>query len=103
MVRNGDVLMSQLARRFSHFLNRAFAVASRGVHVQIALDVLAAHQIGQTMLLGSFDFTGILANFGRDKIQFELAVDLFFRARQRDARLSAWPTRTRSAYSPYRS
>jgi len=35
-----DVLMPQLARCFSHFLNRAFAVAGGGVHVQIAFDDL---------------------------------------------------------------
>ncbi len=80
MIGDGDIFVTQFARGFGHFLNGAFAVAGRRVHVEIALDVLAAHQVRQAVAFRGFDLTGVFADFRRDEVQLELGVDFFFRA-----------------------
>jgi len=65
-------------RGFRHFLNGALSIARRGMHVQIALDIFAAHQVRQAVLLGGFDLTRVFADFRRNEIQLELGVNFFF-------------------------
>src|SRR6266436_9395091 len=80
MVCDRNIVVAQLPRRFRHFLDGALTVAGSRVHVQIALDVLAANQVRQTVLLGRLDLSRVFANLRRNEIQFQLGVNFLFRA-----------------------
>ena len=80
MVRNRDVFVTQLARRFRHFFDGIFPVACCRVHLQIALDVLQRQQVRQLVLLRCRDFAGVFPQLGRDIVQLEPRVNLFFGA-----------------------
>ena len=78
MIRDGDVLVAQRARRFGHFFERGAAVGGGGVHVEVAANVALLHQLRQRMRLGQFDFAVVLAQLGRNPVEAQRAVDLFF-------------------------
>src|ERR1035438_2810552 len=50
VVRDGDVLVAECARRLGHFLQAGATIGFGGVHVQVALDVAGLHQFGQESL-----------------------------------------------------
>ena len=78
MVGDSDVLVAKLAGRFRHLFNRVLAVAGRAVHLQVALHVLQGNQLRQLMVFGGRNFAGILSQLGRDEIQLQFRINLFF-------------------------
>ena len=80
MVGDGDVLVAEFARRFSHLLDRVLSVAGRAVHLEVALHILQGHQMRQLVAFSGGDFPGVFAQLGRDEIQLQLRIDLFFGA-----------------------
>ena len=78
VVRDGDVLIPVRFRRLSHFLDRVPAVGLDRVHVHVALQVFGRDQPWKLVLGGKVDLTQVLAHLGRNVIEVELGVDLFF-------------------------
>ena len=80
MVGDGNVLVAEFARGFRHFFNRVLSIARRAVHLEVALHVFQGDQMRQFVIFGGGDFAGVFAQLGRDEVQLEFRVDLFFRA-----------------------
>ena len=78
-------------RGLGHFADAGRAVGRRGVHVQIAADVVEFDELRQLVLLGQFDFAAVFAQFRRNPRQIDGGVDVFFRACRR--RISRRETR----------
>ena len=71
-----NIFVAQILRRQRHFLDRVLAVARRGVHLQVAANVIQLDQIGQAMLGGRVDFARVFAQFRRNVVEAQLGVNL---------------------------
>ena len=78
VVGDGHVLVAMLLGGRGHFFDGVAAVGFDGVHVDVALQVGLGDQVGQGVGFGGIDFTEIFAQLGRNVIELELGVNLFF-------------------------
>ena len=85
MVRDEDVFVAERFRRRGHLLDAGVAVGSAGVHLQVAANFLELHQLRQAALFRGLNLAKVLPDFGRNQIQAQLLVNLFFRFRRDDA------------------
>ena len=76
VIRDGDVFQAPLAGRRGHLLQGVLAVGRRGVHVQVAANVLHVDQLGQLTLFGPLEFAAVLAQLGRKDGQVERGVNV---------------------------
>ncbi len=72
------VLVAARRARRHHLLERGAAVGPRGVHLQVAAQLLDAHELGQRARRGGLDLALVLAQLGRHPGEAERGVDLFF-------------------------
>ena len=79
MVRDRDVFVSASPRSLGHLFNRVLAVSFDGVHVYVALNVLFGNQLGQSMFLRRFNLAQAFTQLGRNVVQLQLGIDIFFR------------------------
>src|SRR6202030_3679219 len=77
VVGDGDVLVSESARRGGHGFDRVLAVSGRGMHLQIAAKVAQLDEVWKLVLRGGLDFTAVLAQLRRNEVETELRVDFF--------------------------
>ena len=78
MVRDGDVLVAQGARRVGHVLDRSFPIGGARVHLQVAANVLHLHEVREPMVAGERDLAARFAQLRRDPVEAELRIDLLF-------------------------
>ncbi len=78
VVGDGDVLVAVGEAGFGHFADGVLAVGRDGVHVDIAADVLLLDEAWKRVLRGGFDLAAVLAQLGRNPVEVEGAVDVFF-------------------------
>ena len=78
MVGDGHVFVAVLFGGCGHFFDGVASVGFDGVHVDVALQVGLGDQIGQSVGLGGVDFAQIFAQLGRNVVELELGVNLFF-------------------------
>ena len=78
VIGEGDVFVAQRAGRGGHLLDGVSAVAGGGVHLQVAANVGEFDEVREAMFFGGFDLAGVFAQLGRNEIELELGVDLFF-------------------------
>ncbi len=98
MIRDGEVLIAEAARRLHHALAGVASVAPGGVGVQIAANVGQCQELRQPVLFGLGHFASVLAQFGRDVRELETRVDDVFAGRldARSRRGAACRPRSRS-------
>ena len=80
VIGDGDVFEAALDRGDDHFAERGFAVAGRGVHVQVADEVGHFDQLRQLAGSGPGEFLPRFADFGREPRQVKRRVDFFLGA-----------------------
>ena len=79
VIGDGDVLEPGRPRRQRHRLGVGAAVGRRGVHVQVAAEILPLDQPGERPLLGGRNFAPVLPQLGRHEREAERLVDAFLR------------------------
>jgi hypothetical protein len=79
MLGNRDVLQAELPRGFRHLADAVVAVGCRGVHVQVAAQVVAGNQLRQTASPGRLDLAAILPQLRRNPGQADGGEYRFFR------------------------
>ena len=76
MVGDRQILVATLGGASHHVLERALAVSrQRGVHVQIAANVLQADRLRKLALVGLLDLAAVLPHRRRDQGKAERPVD----------------------------
>jgi hypothetical protein len=78
VVGDGHVFVAARLGGFSHFFDGVLAVGFDGVHVHVALKIVKRDQSGQRVFFRGIDLAQIFAQLGRNVIELELGVDLFF-------------------------
>ena len=78
MVSDGEVFVASGECGFGHFADGVAAIGFDGVHVDVAADVGLGDEVREGVGEGGFEFAGVFSEFGRDPVQAECAIDLFF-------------------------
>src|SRR2546422_428909 len=71
MIRDGDVLVTTLARGFDHFLRRVLSIAPSRVHVKIALNVRQLDDVWKLARGRRLHFSLVFTQDGRNERQAE--------------------------------
>ena len=77
VVGNADVFEAEIHRGFGHRFDRLDAVAPGRVTMERAAQVGQLDELRQVAFLGGLDLAHVLAQLGRDVIEFERAVQVF--------------------------
>ena len=78
MVGDAEVLQAEVHRFIGHGFERVVAVGGGGVVVEGAAKLGEFDEPRQRVFGGGFDFAAVLAEFRRDEIEAERAVDIGF-------------------------